>query len=162
MGKCAIVTGGASGIGAAVAETFRKEGHHVVIADMNEEKGAHFADNMGAVFFKADLSDRQSCKDLIDTTVKTYGRIDILVNNAGFQHVSPLEEFPEDQWEMMIKVMLTAPFLLTRYAWPHMKSQGWGRVVNMASIHGMVASPQQDRLHQCQARPHRIDPNRGP
>jgi len=67
--------------------------------------------------------------------------VDILVNNAGFQHVSPLDEFPEDRWDEMIGVMLTAPFLLTRYAWPHMRERGWGRVVNMASIHGLVASP---------------------
>jgi 3-hydroxybutyrate dehydrogenase len=64
-----------------------------------------------------------------------------LVNNAGFQHVSPIEEFPEDTWDKMIAVMLTAPFLLTRYAWPAMKAQRWGRVINIASVHGMVASP---------------------
>lgn len=65
----------------------------------------------------------------------------ILVNNAGFQHVSPIETFPEDMWDKMIAVMLTAPFLLTRYAWPAMQAQKWGRVINISSIHGLVASP---------------------
>jgi 3-hydroxybutyrate dehydrogenase len=64
-----------------------------------------------------------------------------LVNNAGYQHVAPIEEFPEDQWERMLALMLTAPFLLTRYCWPAMKKQRWGRIVNIASIHALVASP---------------------
>ncbi len=96
---------------------------------------------MGAHFIRVDLSLRESCQHLVDTTVDRFGRLDILVNNGGFQHVSPLENFPEEQWDKMIAVMLTAPFLLTRYAWPHMKRQAWGRVVNIASIHGLVASP---------------------
>ena len=141
MKKCAIVTGAASGIGASVAERFCEEGHHVVMADMNDEQGKRVGDKIGALFFKADLSHPTACKKLIEAAIETYGRIDILVNNAGFQHVSPLEDFPEKQWDLMLKVMLTAPFLLTKYAWPHMKKQNWGRVVNMASIHGMVASP---------------------
>jgi 3-hydroxybutyrate dehydrogenase len=78
---------------------------------------------------------------VIDAAVKEHGRIDILINNAGFQHISPLEEFPKDKWDQMLKVMLTAPFLLIKYAWPYMKRQGWGRVVNIASIHALVASP---------------------
>ena len=141
MKKCAIVTGGASGIGKSVAEALSKEGHEVVVADINEENGLSLAQKIGGYFVKADLTERESCRYLVDATVKEYGRIDILVNNAGFQHVSPLEEFPEDKWDEMLKVMLTAPFLLTKYVWPYMKCQKWGRVVNMASIHGQVASP---------------------
>jgi len=67
--------------------------------------------------------------------------VHVLVNNAGYQHVSPIEEFPEEQWERMLALMLTAPFLLTRYCWPAMKKQKWGRIVNIASIHALVASP---------------------
>ena len=78
---------------------------------------------------------------MIDAAVDKFGGVDILINNGGFQHVSPLEEFPEDTWDQMIRVMLSAPFLLTRYAWPYMKKQNWGRVINIASIHGLVASP---------------------
>jgi 3-hydroxybutyrate dehydrogenase len=92
------------------------------------------------LFVEVDLVERASCRRLVDTAVEAYGGVDILVNNAGFQHVSPLDEFPEDTWDDMIGVMLTAPFLLTRYVWPHMRERGWGRVVNMASIHGLVAS----------------------
>jgi 3-hydroxybutyrate dehydrogenase len=67
--------------------------------------------------------------------------VDILVNNAGFQHISPIEEFPIEQWNKLLGVMLTAPFLLMRYSWPMMKQKGWGRVINIASVHAMVASP---------------------
>ena len=141
MKRCAIVTGGASGIGKSVAEALSQEDHQVVVADINEESGCVVAEKAGGYFVKVDLTERESCRNLIDAAVKEYGRIDILVNNAGFQHVSPLEEFPEDKWDQMLSVMLTAPFLLTKYAWPYMKRQEWGRVVNMASIHAMVASP---------------------
>jgi len=141
MKKCAIVTGAASGIGKAVAEALAREGHDVVVADVNEEQGLAVAEKISGHFVKADLSQRESCRQLVDAAIEEYGRVDILVNNAGFQHVSPIEEFPEEKWDQMLSVMLTAPFLLTRYAWPHMKKQGWGRVVNMASIHALVASP---------------------
>ena len=141
MKKCAIVTGAASGIGKSVAEALGQEGHAVVIADINEENGLSVAEKIGGSFVKADLTDPESCRYVIDTAMSKYGRIDILVNNAGFQHVSPLESFPEEKWDQMLSVMLTAPFLLTKYVWPHMKRQAWGRVVNMASIHALVASP---------------------
>lgn len=141
MKKCAIVTGAASGIGKAVAEALSQEGHGVVIADMNEKDGLSLAEKIGGYFVRSDLSERESCRHLVDAAIEKYGNVDILVNNAGFQHVSPLEEFPEDKWDKMMKVMLTAPFLLTKYVWPYMKKQEWGRVINIASIHGMVASP---------------------
>ena len=141
MNKCAIVTGGASGIGRSVAEAFSAEGGRVVVADMNAEQGSTVAKRIGGHFVKVDLTERDACRHLVDEAVGKYGGVDILVNNAGFQHVSPLEDFPEEKWEQMLGVMLTAPFLLTKYAWPYMKKQKWGRVVNMASIHAMVASP---------------------
>ena len=141
MKKCAIVTGAASGIGEAVAEALAREGHSVVVADVNEERGLAVAARISAHFVKADLSQRESCRQLMDAAIEEYGRADILINNAGFQHISPIEEFSEDRWDQMLSVMLTAPFLLTKYAWPHMRKQGWGRVVNIASIHALVASP---------------------
>lgn len=141
MKKCAIVTGGASGIGTSVAQALSREGNNVVVVDMNEAEGRSVAENIGGHFVSADLSERASCRHVIDATLQQHERVDILVNNAGLQHVSPLEEFPEEKWEHMLKVMLTAPFLLTKYVWPFMKTQGWGRVVNIASIHGLVASP---------------------
>ncbi len=139
--KCAIVTGGASGIGLAIVKALLGEGHNVVIADVNEENGLAAAQKTGGFFVQADLAARESCRQVIDTTVDKFGGVDILINNAGFQHVSPLPDFPEDTWEQMIRVMLTAPFLLTRYAWPYMQKKKWGRVVNIASIHGLIASP---------------------
>lgn len=139
--KSAIVTGGASGIGLSIAEALAAEGHNVVIADINEENGKATAQKTGGFFVKVDLAGRESCRHLIDAAVDKFGGVDILINNGGFQYVSPLEDFPEDTWDQMIQVMLSAPFLLTRYAWPYMKKQNWGRVINIASIHGLVASP---------------------
>jgi 3-hydroxybutyrate dehydrogenase len=138
--KCAIVTGGASGIGLSIVEAFAREGHDVVIADANKEAGKKAAEKSGGLFVNVDLTEREACLRLVDAAIEAYGNIGILVNNAGFQHVSPIEDFPEERWERMIAVMLTAPFLLTKYVWPHMKKQRWGRVVNMASIHALVAS----------------------
>lgn len=140
LGKVAVVTGAASGLGKATAERLATEGAQVVVADISD-KGAEVADAIGGLFVRGDSSRREDCKALVDATLTRYGTVHILVNNAGFQHVSPLEDFPEDMWEKMMAVMLTAPFLLTRYCWPAMQKQQWGRVVNICSIHGLVASP---------------------
>ncbi len=141
MKKIAIITGGASGIGLACAERLAADGMAVVIADMNEKAGAEHAKRLGGDFVAADLSARAGCRRLVDETLRRHGSVHVLVNNAGYQHVSPIEEFPEDQWDRMLALMLSAPFLLTRYCWPSMKKQGWGRVVNIASIHALIASP---------------------
>jgi 3-hydroxybutyrate dehydrogenase len=139
--KVAIVTGGASGIGLACAERLARDGCAVVIADVNEKMGGEHARRLNSHFVSADLSQRQGCKNLVEEALHLHGTVHILVNNAGFQHVSPIEEFPEDQWDRMISLMLTAPFLLTRYCWPSMKKQKWGRVINIGSIHALIASP---------------------
>jgi len=141
MNRIAIVTGAASGIGLACAERLAADGMKVVLADVNEKAGAEHAKRLGGTFVAADLTQRDGCRKLVDTSLKAHGTVHVLVNNAGFQHVSPIEDFPEDQRERMISLMLTAPFLLTRYCWPAMKRQKWGRVVNIASIHALVASP---------------------
>ena len=140
-GKVAVVTGGASGIGLAIAERFVTDGAQVVIGDIQAEAGNAVAQRLGGIFVEGDLSRRDNCQALISHAVETFGTVDILVNNAGFQHVDPIEAFPEDTWDKMLALMLTAPFLLTKYAWPTMKAQGWGRVINISSIHGQVASP---------------------
>ena len=139
-GKIAVVTGAASGVGKAIAERLAADGAQVMVADISAG-GAQVAQAVGGVFVQGDSSKRADCKRLIDETRERFGTIHILVNNAGFQHISPIEEFPEDMWDKMLAVMLTAPFLLTRYAWPAMKAQRWGRVINISSIHGLVASP---------------------
>ncbi len=87
------------------------------------------------------MASREDCRALIARAEKEWGRLDILVNNAGLQHVSPVEEFPEDRWEHLLRVMLIGPFLLTKYALPLMYARGWGRIINMSSLHGLVASP---------------------
>jgi 3-hydroxybutyrate dehydrogenase len=141
MSKVAIVTGAASGIGLACAARLAAEGMKVVLADVNEKAGTEHARRLGGTFIAADLSSRSGCRNLADQALKTHGTVHVLVNNAGYQHVSPIEDFPEEQWDRMLALMLTAPFLLTRYCWPAMKKQKWGRVVNIASIHALVASP---------------------
>ena len=141
MSRVAIVTGAASGIGLACAERLAADGMQVVLADVNEKAGAEHAKRLGGTFVAADLTSRNGCRNLADQALKAYGTVHVLVNNAGYQHVSPIEDFPEEQWERMLALMLTAPFLLTRYCWPAMKKQKWGRVVNIASIHALVASP---------------------
>lgn len=139
--KVVLVTGGASGIGLAIAERFAEDGAKVVIADLNVEAGEQAAQQLDGLFIQTDLSQRTACKNLVDQLVQTYGTVHILINNAGFQTVSPVEDFPEDTWDNMLAVMLTAPFLLTKYCWPTMKAQKWGRIINMGSAHSLVASP---------------------
>jgi 3-hydroxybutyrate dehydrogenase len=138
--RVAVVTGGANGIGAAISKTLVVQDYQVMIADRDADTGKAFADSINATFFQVDLSEKSACKELIKATVDQLGSVDILVNNAGFQHISPLVEFPEDVLNSMMNVMLNAPFLLTKYAWPHMQKNQWGRVINMASIHSIVAS----------------------
>lgn len=141
-GKAALVTGAASGIGRATAEDLAAHGACVLVADMNEEAGAAVADSLPrAVFQHADVSSRDDCRALVDRAEREWGGVDILVNNAGLQHVAPVEEFPEERWEQLIRIMLVAPFWLTKYALPSMYAKGWGRIVNISSIHGLVASP---------------------
>lgn len=138
--KIAIVTGAASGIGYAVANALTKEGAKVIMADVNEEKLKVAAQEVGGDFSVADLSKRKDCKALVDYALGKYGRVDILVNIAGIQNVASVEDFPEDKWDFMISLMLTAPFLLTKYCWSSMRQNEWGRVINLNSIHGLVAS----------------------
>lgn len=140
-GRVAIVTGGASGIGRAVAQRLAGDGCRVVVVDLNAAQADAVADAIGGLAIQADLSQRADCRRAVDETVAHFGRADILVNNAGFQHIAPIADFPEDVWEKLLAVMLTAPFLLTKYVWPQMAGRGWGRVVNISSIHGKVASP---------------------
>lgn len=138
--KISIVTGGASGIGYSVAKAFSEDGVKVIIADISEDGLIEASQKLKCDYFVADLSTRESCKALVDYAIGKYGKVDILVNVAGIQTVSSIEEFPEDKWDFMISLMLTAPFLLTKYVWSSMKAQNWGRIINLDSIHGLVAS----------------------
>lgn len=139
--RTALVTGAASGIGLAVSQALAADGVKVVMADLNQATGQAEADKIGGLFVKADLSRQADCRALVDAALAKFGRVDILVNNAGIQHVAPIEEFPEEKWEFMIALMLTAPFRLTKYVWPGMKQNNWGRIININSVHGLIASP---------------------
>jgi 3-hydroxybutyrate dehydrogenase len=138
--QIALITGAASGIGLAAAESLAASGRKVVIADINVEAGEAAARRLDGLFVTADLSSATGCRTLVDTVFANFGRCDILVNNAGVQHVSSIEEFPEEKWNFIINLMLTAPFLLTKYVWPKMRENGWGRIVNINSAHGLRAS----------------------
>jgi 3-hydroxybutyrate dehydrogenase len=141
-GKCALVTGAASGIGRAIAEDLGNRGVRVLVSDLDEAGAVEVAKGIpGAIAQRADVSSKEHCRALVDRAQKEWGQLDILVNNAGLQHVSPVEEFPEERWEQMIRIMLVGPFLLTKYALPLMYARKWGRIINVSSLHGLVASP---------------------
>jgi 3-hydroxybutyrate dehydrogenase len=138
--RVALVTGAASGIGRAVAERLAADGFKVVVHDRDPE-GAGVAGAIGGAFVEADLADAREVWRLAVEARRAFGRVDVLVNNAGFQHVAPLERFPLDVWQTMQQVMVTAAFQLIRSYLKEMKERRWGRIVNMGSIHSLVASP---------------------
>ena len=139
-GKVALVTGAGSGLGKAMAAKFADAGARVIVNDMRDA-GQRVADEIGGAFMKADLSSMGETRELCKRALDAEGRVDVLVNNAGYQHMSPVDEFPDEVWARMVQVMLVAPFQLTKYLLPEMKSAGWGRIINISSIHGLVASP---------------------
>jgi len=133
-GRAALVTGGGSGIGRACAQRLADCGAAVVVLDRDEESAREVADKVGGSAMVADLSD--------PSVVDGLGlEADILVNNAGLQHVAPVEEFDPERFALIHKVMLEAPFRLARVLLPHMYERGWGRIVNISSVHGHRASP---------------------
>jgi 3-hydroxybutyrate dehydrogenase len=134
LGRRALITGGGSGIGRACAVRLAEAGADVVVVDRDAEAARTVADQVGGTAVTVDLSDLAAI-DEMDLA------IDILVNNAGLQHVAPLHEFPVDRFSYILRLMLEAPFRLVRGALPHMYERGWGRVVNISSVHGLRASP---------------------
>lgn len=137
--KTALITGAGSGIGKAIAEVFAREGARLILNDL-APNAAELAQALGGVFIQADLSDQSSVRALAQRALEL-GPVDILVNNAGLQRINPVDEYPEDTWNMMLQVLLTAPFQLIKYTLPDMKQRRWGRIINVASLHGLVASP---------------------
>ena len=137
-GKRALITGSTSGIGLAMARALKAEGAEVVLNGFGDAgEIAKLREELGASHVNADLTTREGCEELMADA----GPVDILVNNAGMQHVSPVEDFPVEKWDLIIALNLTAAFHTTRLAVPHMKRQGWGRIINTASAHSKVASP---------------------
>ena len=137
--KTVFITGAARGIGLAIAQAFAEQGAHVVITDKNTELlQKAIQQNPQLTAYTCDVTDEHAICDAIDFTVKKFKTIDILVNNAGFQHVSLIEDFTTEIFESMQKVMLVAPFVAMKYALPHMKKNNYGRIINMASINGVI------------------------
>jgi 3-hydroxybutyrate dehydrogenase len=146
-GKVALVTGSTSGIGLGIARGLAVAGARVVINGLGE---ARLVDSLlgelrdaGAEdvsHHPADMTRPQEITDMVESTVARHGRLDILVNNAGIQHVSPIEQFPPERWDAIIAINLSAPFHAIRAALPQMRRAGWGRIINIASAHGLVAS----------------------
>jgi 3-hydroxybutyrate dehydrogenase len=145
--KIAIVTGSTSGIGAGIARALAAKGCRVVLNGRRgsaavEALQAEITRDTGAeiLFCAADMSKAEEIDRLIERSVETFGGVDILVNNAGVQHVAPLAEFPVESWDLVLATNLTAAFLTTRAVLPMMRVKRWGRIVNIASAHGLVAS----------------------
>jgi 3-hydroxybutyrate dehydrogenase len=132
-GRTALITGAAGGIGRACARALRGAGAHVVIADLDKAAADLVAEELDGEVRHVDLGDLDAV-DRLDTSA------DIVVNNAGFQHVAPVEEFPPEQFSLMLRVMVEAPFRIARTVLPHMYARGWGRIVNISSVHGLRAS----------------------
>jgi 3-hydroxybutyrate dehydrogenase len=141
--KVVFITGAASGIGLAIAEAFASEGASVVLTDLDADKVMSAANMLkingyDVLGVACDVSEELQIIRALDETIALYGRIDILINNAGLQYIAPIEDFPTDKFELLLKVMLTAPFATIKHVFPMMKKQQFGRIINMASINGLV------------------------
>ncbi|WP_100333323.1 3-hydroxybutyrate dehydrogenase [Bacillus alkalisoli] len=141
--KVVLITGAAQGIGYEMGKIFAKNGAKVILTDINESLVMEVSKSLNDGGFetlglKCDVTDEENIKNVIETAVATYGRLDVLINNAGLQHVSMIEDFPTEKFEFLTKVMLVAPFVAIKHAFPIMKKQKFGRVLNMASINGLV------------------------
>ncbi len=146
-GRVALVTGSTSGIGLGVARALAREGCNVMMNGFGDpceiEKlraGLENEFQVTAAYNGADLSKGEQCAQLVADAQRRFGKVDILVNNAGIQHVAPIEQFPVDRWDAIIAVNLCSSFHTIRAALPGMKAAGWGRLINIASTHGLVAS----------------------
>ena len=147
-GKSAVVTGSTSGIGLAIARALAAEGANVMIngfgdkdAIEKERAGIESEFSVKSIYSAADMTKPDEIANMIKTAETSFGRVDVLVNNAGIQHVAPIEEFPIDKWNAIIAINLSAAFHAIRAAVPGMKARKWGRIVNTASAHSLVASP---------------------
>jgi 3-hydroxybutyrate dehydrogenase len=147
-GKTALVTGSTSGIGLGIAQGLAQQGVNLVIngfgdAGEIERLRARLATDHGVavIYNDADMSNPDSIAAMMDMAAKKFGMVDVLVNNAGIQHVAPVDEFPPQKWDAIIAINLSSAFHTTRLALPRMKAKKWGRVINIASAHALVASP---------------------
>ncbi|HEX9953592.1 MAG TPA: SDR family NAD(P)-dependent oxidoreductase, partial [Allosphingosinicella sp.] len=147
-GKTALVTGSTSGIGLACARALAAEGANVVLNGFGDAREIEAiraeleaASGARALYSSADLTNAEAIEAMMAQASEAFGGVDILINNAGMQHVAPVDQFPADRWDLIIALNLSAVFHTTRLALPHMKAKGWGRIINTASAHSLVASP---------------------
>jgi 3-hydroxybutyrate dehydrogenase len=133
--RTALVTGAASGIGRAATDAFTRAGYAVLAVDIAPDPAGPGAP------FEADLRTREGNRDAVAAATERFGRLDVVVANAGVQHVAPVEDFGEDDWDRLIALLLTSPFLLAKYAWPHLRASGDARFQVVASAHALAASP---------------------
>lgn len=147
-GKTALVTGSTSGIGLGIARALAKQGANIVVNGFGEDRVIAGVEKelqalgVRTLYHGADMSKPAEIEDLIRTSEKTFGRVDVLVNNAGIQFVANIEEFPPERWDAIIAINLSSAFHTIRLALPKMKQANWGRIINIASVHGLVASAQ--------------------
>mgnify|MGYP000923163972 FL=1 len=142
-GKTALVTGSTSGIGLGIAKALAAQGANIVLngfGDVDGPKAEIAALGVQVSYHGADMSKPAEIEDMVNFAAKTFGKVDILVNNAGIQHVARIENFPVDRWDAIIAINMSSAFHATRLALPAMRAQNWGRIINVASIHGLVAS----------------------
>jgi 3-hydroxybutyrate dehydrogenase len=144
-GKTALVTGSTSGIGLGIAKALARQGANIVLngfGDHATPQAEIQALGVKTAYHGADMSKPAEIEDLMNFSAQEFGRVDILVNNAGIQHVAPIEQFPVERWDAVIAINLSSAFHTTRLALPAMQAANWGRIINVASVHGLVASVQ--------------------
>ena len=144
-GKTALVTGSTSGIGLGIAKALARQGANIVLngfGDHATPQAEIQALGVKTAYHGADMSKPADIEDLMTFSAQKFGRVDILVNNAGIQHVAPIEQFPVERWDAVIAINLSSAFHTTRLALPAMQAANWGRIINVASVHGLVASVQ--------------------
>ena len=148
-GKTALVTGSTSGIGLGIAKALARQGANIVLNGFGDVDGpraevlvAGEAAGAKVGYHGADMSRVADIEDMMKYSAAQFGRVDILVNNAGIQHVANVEDFPVERWDAVIAINLTSAFHTSRLALPAMKSANWGRIINVASVHGLVGSAQ--------------------
>lgn len=146
--KTAVITGSTSGIGKGIATTLAKNGYNIMLNGFGDKKEINsMAEEMSAqnhvkvLYSNADMTKPKQIKKMIGEAAKKLGSVDVLVNNAGIQHVDNIEDFPEDKWDSIIAINMSSAFHTISHAMPYMKKQGSGRIINIASAHGLVASP---------------------
>jgi len=144
-GKAALVTGSTSGIGLGIACKLAEAGANIMLngfGDVDMAIAKVSAHGTRVLHHHADVSDAEQIADMVRQTEREFGSLDVLVNNAGIQHVAPIETFPEERWNMIIAINLSSVFHTTRLALPGMRQRNWGRIINISSVHGLVASAQ--------------------